>query len=59
MQKNHSPWKKSTKSTPAHQKKKHYGAFKSTGYDPCSNQIRGLTWYCMVINAVYSEGYLI
>ena len=35
--------KKSTKSTPAHQKKratekstkKHYGAFKSTHYDPC------------------------
>ena len=36
------PEKKSTKSTPAHQKKasppppkKHYGAFKSTHYDPC------------------------
>ena len=40
--------KKSTKSTPAHQKKratekstkKHYGAFKSTHYDPCCNLIK-------------------
>ena len=49
--KKHSPWKKSTKSTPAHQKKwatekstkKHYGAFKSTHYDPWSQELTHLS----------------
>ena len=41
MQKKALTLKKSTKSTPAYQKKqatekKHYGAFKSTHYDPCN-----------------------
>ena len=59
------PEKKSTKSTPAHQKKKgshrkkstkkHYGAFKSTHYDPCYTFTQNIQCPCERYSSMHNS----